>query len=214
MLHAYGPGRPPLRERVRDVLREWIADGVLAPGMRLYEQDLAVSLDMSRVPVREAIRMLEAEGYVTVHGRRIRVRALDPASVANLFDVCETLEALAARQAAEQITAEGAHRLRTVLEVGRTGLAAGECPVSNGVNMSLHEEISRLAANDVLDHTLAPLRGRVQCLLRHSGDSHRILAEHTAITEAIATGRAGRAAELAIAHLRATRTEILAALPG
>ncbi|MQY17018.1 GntR family transcriptional regulator [Nocardia macrotermitis] len=213
-LHRCGPGTPPLRARVRDVLREWIVEGRLAPGMRLYEQDVAAALGISRVPIREAVRLLESEGYVEVRGRQVRVRSLDPVSVAHLFDVCETLEALAARQAARSITPAGARRLRELLEIGRAGLAGGGRPVSDGVNMSLHEEISRLAANEVLDGVLAPLRGRVQCLLRHSDDGHRIFDEHAAITEAVATGDAERAAELAARHMRATGQEILANLPG
>jgi DNA-binding GntR family transcriptional regulator len=80
--------------------------------------------------------------------------------------------------------------------------------------MSLHEEISRLAGSEVLDGALAPLRGRVQCLLRHSDDGHRIFAEHAAITEAVATGDGVRAAELAASHMRSTGQEILAHLPG
>ncbi|WP_084531895.1 GntR family transcriptional regulator [Nocardia miyunensis] len=213
-LHRCGPGSPPLRARVRDVLREWIVEGLLSPGMRLYEQDIAAALGISRVPIREAVRLLESEGYVAVHGRQVRVRTLDPVSVAHLFDVCETLEALAARQAAQSITPAGARRLRELLEVGRAGLTGGGRPVADGVNMSLHEEISRLSGNDVLDSVLAPLRGRVQCLLRHSDDGHRIFDEHVAITEAVATGDAARAAELAATHMRATGQEILAHLPG
>ncbi|MBB5912673.1 DNA-binding GntR family transcriptional regulator [Nocardia transvalensis] len=213
-LHRCGPGLPPLRARVRDLMRDWVVDGRLAPGMRLYEQDIAAALGISRVPIREAIRMLEAEGYVTVHNRQVRVRALDPASVAHLFDVCETLEALATRQAAEAITPAGARRLRDLLEAGRAELDGGGRPVSDGVNMALHEEISRLAGNDVLDGLITPLRGRVQCLLRHSGDGHRIFGEHAAITEAVATGDAARAADLAAAHMRATRRDVLAHLPG
>ncbi|MCX4095483.1 GntR family transcriptional regulator [Nocardia sp. alder85J] len=214
MLRQCGPGMPPLRERVRDVLRDWIAIGRLTPGMRLFEQDLAGVLGISRVPVREAIRLLEAEGYVTVQGRQVRVRALEPASVAHLFDVCETLEALAARQAAEQITAAGAQRLREVLELGRARLAAGGRPISDGCNMALHEEISRLAGNEVLDNVLAPLRGRVQFLLRHGSENDRIVTEHAAITEAVTAGQPDLAAELSAAHMRATRREILAGLPG
>ncbi|MQY29315.1 GntR family transcriptional regulator [Nocardia aurantia] len=213
MLRQCGPGLPPLRERVRDVLRDWIAVGRLTPGMRLFEQDLAVALGISRVPVREAIRLLEAEGYVTVRGRQVRVRALDPASVAHLFDVCETLEALAARQAAEQITPAGALRLREVLELGRTRLATGGFPISDGGNMALHEEISRLAGNEVLDGVLAPLRGRVQFLLRHGSEHDRIETEHAAIAAAIANGDPELAAELSAAHMRATRREVLADLP-
>jgi DNA-binding GntR family transcriptional regulator len=214
LLQQCGPGLPPLRERVRDVLRDWIAIGRLTPGMRLFEQDLATALGISRVPVREAIRLLEAEGYVTVQGRQVRVRALDPTSVAHLLDVCETLEALAARQAAEQITGSGALRLREVLESGRARLAAGGFPIADGRNMALHEEISRLAGNEVLDNVLTPLRGRVQFLLRHGSENDRIVSEHAAITDAIASGDPELAAALSAAHMRATRREILAGLPG
>ena len=91
--------RPPLaavRERVREELRERIVTGVLRPGDRLVERDLAEDLGVSRVPVREAIRSLEADGFVVVQSpRRVVVRRLSRVDVEELFDVREALEVLA-----------------------------------------------------------------------------------------------------------------------
>jgi DNA-binding GntR family transcriptional regulator len=77
--------RQPLaavRQRVREELRERIIDGTLKPGDRLVERDLAEDLGVSRVPVREAIRSLESEGFlVSQSPRRVEVRQLSKVDV-------------------------------------------------------------------------------------------------------------------------------------
>jgi DNA-binding GntR family transcriptional regulator len=213
-LRASGPGTPPLRDRVRDVLRDWIVYGELAAGLRLFEQDLAGVLGVSRLPVREAIRMLEADGFLTVERRRVRVRSLDPATVTKLFDVAECLEVLAARLAAENITPAGVRVLAHILEDGRTALDSGDFAVIDRVNPALHDEISHLAGNEILDGILGPVRGRIQCLLWNSGESGRIWREHAALFDAIAAGDPARAEETARTHIHSSRQEVLAALAG
>jgi DNA-binding GntR family transcriptional regulator len=213
-LRTSGPGTPPLRERVRDVLRDWIVYGELAAGLRLFELDLAGVLGVSRLPVREAIRMLEADGFVTVESRKVRVRTLDPATVTKLFDVAECLEVLAARLAAENITPAGVRVLAHILEDGRAALDSGDFAVIDRVNPALHDEISHLAGNEILDGILGPVRGRIQCLLWNSSESGRIWREHAALFDAIAAGDPARAEETARTHIHSSRQEVLAALAG
>lgn len=90
-----------LRGWVRAEIRAQIASGALHPGSRILEREIADTLTVSRVPVREAFRLLEAEGYL-VSGKSggVRVRPLDADEVNEMFDVRVELEALAARSAA------------------------------------------------------------------------------------------------------------------
>ena len=86
-------------------LREAIDAGELRPGMRLREEDLAIRLEMSRTPLREAVRRLEAEGFFTRDSRTLVVATLDHQAVSELYAMREVLEgtvaAFAARHASE-----------------------------------------------------------------------------------------------------------------
>src|SRR5437899_11279298 len=97
-----------LRDQVCEDLRDRIISGRLAPGDRLVERDVAEEFGVSRVPVREAIRILLGEGFLTaLSPRRIVVTRHDRKDVENLFDLREALEVLAARPAAERADTTG-----------------------------------------------------------------------------------------------------------
>jgi DNA-binding GntR family transcriptional regulator len=96
---------PEQPDHVYDEIRRGIVEGRFPPGSRLVEQRLAASLDVSRTPVREALRRLEAEGLVVVERHRgAQVRGLSPEEVADLYDVRSRLEAYAAELAAQRRT--------------------------------------------------------------------------------------------------------------
>ena len=91
----------PLRETVRDTLRTRIFEGHYAPGTRLVERDLAAEFNVSRLPVREALRMLRQEGLIRDRASRgMEVSGLSAKDVEDLFDVRQSLEVLACRLAA------------------------------------------------------------------------------------------------------------------
>ena len=90
-----------------DLIREAILDGELQAGERLKEDELARRLDVSRTPIREALRRLEAEGLVEVEPQRgATVRAFDPGELDDIYRLLAVLEGYAARRAAERISAE------------------------------------------------------------------------------------------------------------
>ena len=114
----------PLRDQVRDELRRRIADGRLQPGSKMVERELAEEFGVSRVPVREALRTLETEGFVQVVPRKgVVVRHLSRRDVEELFDVREALEFLATRLATEKATNEELAALRHILAEGEEALA-------------------------------------------------------------------------------------------
>ncbi|NLD78274.1 MAG: GntR family transcriptional regulator [Acidimicrobiales bacterium] len=97
------PSTPDAYHRIR----RWIVEGRLRPGARLIEQRLAEDLDLSRTPVREALRMLQSEGLVTFEPNRgARVRELTRAHIADLYELRARLESMAAELAAVRATAE------------------------------------------------------------------------------------------------------------
>ncbi|WP_258345661.1 GntR family transcriptional regulator [Saccharopolyspora gregorii] len=204
-------GRTPLREQVRRALQDRISDGRLRPGDRLYEQEIAAEFGVSRVPVREAIRMLQSEGLVDVapNRRGVFVRSLDRAQVEELFDVREALEALAARLAASRASADDAERLGVLAERARRAWAGGDVDAMSAANTEFHDRIVALSGNALLASVLEPLHGRLAWLFRLNLEPERVCREHDELHAAIAGGDSDRAAELALGHVRASRTMVL-----
>ena len=100
VVQSIGAADRPLSMQIYESLREAIIEGRIAPGTRLREQALADEFDVSRVPLREAIPQLEAEGFVrTLPRRGTVVTHLTMRDIHDLFDIRESLEALAARLA-------------------------------------------------------------------------------------------------------------------
>ncbi|MCM2388160.1 GntR family transcriptional regulator [Streptomyces albipurpureus] len=196
----------PLRDRVRDELRRRIIDDVYPPGTRLVENELASQLGVSRVPVREAMRALESEGFVkTVPRRGAVVVELSAQDVEELFDVREALEVLACQQAATRATKADLRRVGTTLARARKALASGDRLALGRANEAFHDEILKLSHNDLLQNVLHPLQGRLHWLLRQTGDPYDLIEEHTALFEAISSGSADLAAEHARQHARLNR---------
>jgi DNA-binding GntR family transcriptional regulator len=204
----------PLRDVIREKLRVRIAEGMWTPGTRLVERDLAEEFGVSRVPVREALRALEGEGFVELLPRRgAVVRNLTRSVVADLFDIRQVLEALAARLVAERIDDEGLAELGAVVEDGRRAVDADDHAWAGAANTAFHETLLRLAGNDSLRALLEPLTGRLRWLFRQSTDLRRVQAEHEQLLAALAMRDAELAAAVALAHVRASRHMVLDCMP-
>ncbi|MEU4254509.1 GntR family transcriptional regulator [Amycolatopsis sp. NPDC026612] len=210
--------RQPLaatRQRVREELRERILTGRLRPGDRLVERELAEDLGVSRVPVREAIRSLEAEGFLVVQSpRRVVVRQLARVDVEELFDVREALEGLAAGLAAERAGAAELKRLDRVLADAARATARGDAARITVLNSRFHDEIVAIAGNALLSTMLQPLEGRLRWLTSQNEHWAELLDEHRRLREAIASGDADRAKASAVEHVRVNREVTLRSLFG
>jgi DNA-binding GntR family transcriptional regulator len=209
-------GAGPLRERVRDELRARIADGRVEPGQRLYEKAIAEELGVSRIPVREAIRMLESEGMVSVLPRRggVLVRRLDRADVEDLFDVREALEVLAARRAAERADVAGLATLTRLLDTARRAHADGDAAAVDVANTAFHEQIYRIGRNRLVPEMLGPLTGRLRWLFQQNVEHERVLADHERLHRAVVDRDPDLAAAVALEHIRASRRMVLQMLGG
>jgi DNA-binding GntR family transcriptional regulator len=208
-LRTHGVG--PLRDRVRDELRARIAEGRVEPGQRLYEKAIAEELGVSRIPVREAIRMLESEGMVSVLPRRggVLVRQLDREDVEDLFDVREALEVLAARRAAGRADQAGLDALGRLLDTARRAHAAGDAEAVDAANTEFHEQVYRLGRNRLIPEMLGPLTGRLRWLFRQNIEHVRVLADHERLHRALADHDPDLAAAVALEHIRASRRMVL-----
>ncbi|EQD82485.1 GntR family transcriptional regulator [Saccharopolyspora erythraea NRRL 2338] len=203
--------RVPLRDQVRDALQARIADGRLRPGDRLFEQDIAAEFGISRVPVREAIRMLQSEGFVEVMPRRrgVFVRGLDRHQAEELFEVREALEVFAARLAAQRGETAGVRRMAELADQARKAHEAGDIETMSTANAAFHDQLVTLAGNDLLASILEPLHGRLAWMFRLNMEPERVCGEHEELHAAIAAGDAERAADVAKRHVHSSRKMVL-----
>jgi DNA-binding GntR family transcriptional regulator len=192
----------PLRETVRDTLRSRIFEGHYAPGTRLVERDLAAEFSVSRLPVREALRMLRQEGLISDRGARgAEVSTLSPKDVEDLFDVRQSLEVLACRLAAKRATADDLAYLEGLLDDAEGFLAKGSVMEAHRSNSEFHDAITGIADNNFLKSALEPLQGRMHWLFRHVSDLPELIREHRELYAAIASGDPDRAAAQSASHI-------------
>jgi DNA-binding GntR family transcriptional regulator len=213
-IQTIGDTHRPLRDKVVDELRRRIIDGVYQPGDRLTEERLADDFGVSRNPVREAIRMLEAEGFLAAVPRRGAVVAsMSIRDVENLFDVRASLEVLAARLAAERAGPAGTAALDRLLAAARTTRGAADLAE---LNTRFHATVCALSGNLLLTGLMESLHGRLQWVYRRSAEERAPAswAEHDELAAAIRAGDADAAGAAAHAHVLAARRTALALTTG
>lgn len=182
-----------------------IREGRLSPGDRLRETDLAARFGVSRTPVREAIRQLEADGLVT-HLPRIgaTVRKLDYSEVMELYEMRSVLECTAARMAAR---AASDVEIAEIAAISDELAKAGKGIEASRLNRQFHRALLEAAKNRFLIKSMLALQKAMLILGRTTlADEERFenaIAEHTAILDAL-RARDGDAAQIAMhAHITA-----------
>lgn len=188
----------PLRDLVADTLRDRIASGILAPGSRVREESLAAELGVSRIPVREALQRLEAEGFIALTPRRGATVAVP--SVSRVFDLLEirtTLEVLAAVLAARHAGGDYVNELTATVKEGTSAAENGEFKRLPALIERFHDLVARASGNSELVELLKSIRGRVRWMFEHDleGRSPASWAGHAQILEAILAADEAAASE-------------------
>ena len=189
-------------ERVTRLLRGEILDGVRKPGDRLVERELAGALDVSRVPVREALKALVADGLVTLRPRSWAVvREFTDSDIADLNEVRVAFEPLTFRLAAERRTREGLDRLRQTLDQQLAAARAGNAVIARRKAADFHEIVTELASNELLVEIERPLRSRMRWLMAQHDDLIAVAGQHLELYTAIENRDVAEAERLAADHL-------------
>ncbi|WP_338695450.1 GntR family transcriptional regulator [Streptomyces sp. Q6] len=192
-----------VRERVLGTLRQDIIGGRLRPGDRLVERELADRFGVSRVPVREAIRALLAEGFVTFETpRRAVVRTLTRTDVTELFELREALEVYAAGLAAERATRDDLAHLEELLDLAARATRGDDAETITDINTRFHDRLLAMAGNGLLSTVMQPVDGRLRWMTRRNEEWPQQLAEHRELYDAVAAGDPERARAVALAHVR------------
>ena len=215
---AAGPiDRPALHRQVADALRALIVEGVLQPGARLNERVLCEHLHVSRTPLREACKVLAAEGLIQLlPNRGAVVSALSRDVVADAFELMAALEALNGRLAAERATAAEIAQVAQLTRRMKAAFADEDLPAYYRINQQIHELIAAAARNSVLADTYRTLNARLQAL-RFRSNLNRAkwktaMAEHERIARALAARDGDELARLLGAHVAHKRDIVLAQL--
>ena len=195
-------------DAVYQALRHGILHGDLAPGARLRSDALANELCVSRTPVREALRKLEAEGLVAHLGSGLIVRALSEQDLTELFYVREALEGMAARLAAENATQSEIAEIRELLEDMETMCQRGDLGALRRLTGEFHQSVCRASHNNRLLQSLQTLLDHVRQIqtstLYNEGRPAQALQEHRDLLAAIEARDGHRAETLAREHRRKT----------
>ena len=212
-----GPiARRALYQEVAERLRRLIYRGELAAGAWVDEQALAGRFGTSRTPLREALKVLHAEGLVRLDPRRGSFVAgeLTPADLDDLFPVMALLEGRCAYEAVRKATPADVARLEAIHARLEALAAGGDVDGYYESNYSFHETIQELARNPWLSRIVSELRRFLRLLrgrqLRVPGRLRASLSEHRQVMQALRRGDAEGAEKVMRAHLLSQRAALAA----
>jgi DNA-binding GntR family transcriptional regulator len=200
------PFRGTRAESLRQQLADEIVRGEIAPGTALEEVGLARRFNVSRTPVREALRLLAANGLVEVRPHRAAVVARPShETLIGMFEVMAELEALCAGYAAERMTAPERRAMEEEHEKLRVLIQSGDPQRYHEVNEAFHATIYAGAHNDYLTELTLMTRARVRpfrrAQFRIRGRLAKSHLEHDRVVQAILRGERVMAAQTMYAHI-------------
>lgn len=209
------PTEPPilLQEHAYISLRDAIIKGELKPGERVYESALAERLGISRSPVREAVRRLQHDGLFDVRPRRgIYVTPISLEEFEDVYRIRASLEAVAARFAAERRTEQELKHMELALEKTPSADTADQLQVVEHAQ-AFHALILEAARSPRLSSLLAQIHFRVSQFrtlsLRGPGRRVRAAQEHAHLFEAIREGDPDKAEAEMRLHIESASSALL-----
>jgi DNA-binding GntR family transcriptional regulator len=214
MAEVIAISRGALHDQVVARLRTMLVEGHIAPGAKLNERTLCEDLSVSRTPLREAIKLLAAEGLVDLHPNRGAVAVkLTQADVLNTFDLLATLEGMSGELAAQRIAESQLSELQALHYEMMACFARQDLSGYYRINSRIHTGISEAANNPVLARTYRSVNARVQSLrFRTNQDNvkwRRAIKEHELMLEALTARDAPGLRALLIQHLKNKRDTVL-----
>lgn len=208
---------PRLGDQVYSHLIEAIATNALPEGSRIQEDDLAEQMGVSKTPIREALRRLEAEGFIVANSHRTpEVRRLDREDIIELYSVREYLERLAIRATTELADPRILAALEAIQRSAEEDLASGlsvDINRSVSYNQKFHHLILEGAGNRRLQRMYGLIAVDIRRLayrsIRVAGRQREAVAQHRTILEAVKKGDANMAESLITQHVRTAKQDVL-----
>lgn len=203
-----------LREKVFLQLEEDIINGKYTEGQKLTENMLAQNLQVSRTPIREAIRQLELEGLVvTIPNKAVVVTGVTKEDIEDIYEIRISIEGLAARRAADNITEEELTSLKEIMDLQEFYTMKQDMKQLVKVDGDFHETIFRASGSKTLKHILSTFHHNLKKARSDSfGRMERaqsVLEEHMDIYQALKNRDSIRAEHSMIIHVKNARNRLL-----
>ena len=206
-----------LHTQVANRLRQMLVEGRITPGAKLNERELCALLRVSRTPLREALKMLAAEGLVQLLPNRGAIAvALSHDDIQNTFEVMAGLEGQSGELAAQRINDAELREIKALHFEMLAAYTRADLPAYYRLNAQIHTAINLAAKNTVLTATYRQLNARLQALRFRSnqdGDKWQsAVREHEAMIVALENRDALALRAVLIAHLNHKRDVVMAQL--
>jgi len=192
-----------LKEQVYEYLREQMRRGEILPGSAIDMEETSTKLGVSKTPLRDALRQLETEDFVTILPRRmVVVNSLDENDVRNYYEIIGALESTALLKAFDRLRATDIGAMQALNDGMKRAIEANDFDAYYEKNLAFHNTFLNLSGNESLVKTVNNLKKRLYDFPRVSGfvkewEESSIL-EHQALIDLIRTGRSQAAAN----HIR------------
>ncbi|UIJ73001.1 GntR family transcriptional regulator [Aurantimonas sp. HBX-1] len=201
-------------DQITASIRSAIVEGTLPPGEVLRQDELAARFGFSRMPIRDALRQLEAEGLVAIHPTKgAQVARLDAVELLEIFGMRVILEVGALRLSCSNLDAprlEAAARLLS--QMSRGADAASLCDLNRAFHATLYEPCGNARLLSQIDLYLRAADRYVRILLSAMDYQPQSHADHQAILDACCNGDAETAADALRQHLTHGSARLLSAL--
>ncbi len=206
-----------MAEVVYRILKDSIVNGDLKPGQRLVEQKLSDKMQVSRVPVREAIKRLEQYGFVQrLPVRGIIVKKISEEDIHEAFGIRAALESYAAAEACDHVSDEVIAALESIIDESSRALEIGDLAKVMELNIRFHEMIYRSAKSEMLNKLInmfVDYISRYRRPLLSSQSNARVSLEgHKAMVEAMRRGDKENVERIVKSHILQGKNFILKAM--
>jgi len=203
-----------LHDQVAARLRTLLIEGRIAPGAKLNERELSELLRVSRTPLREAIKLLAAEGLVDLLPNRGAVAVkLTETDILNTFEVLAGLEAMSGEFAAERITDDELTHIRAMHFEMLAAFTRRDLSNYYRLNALIHAAINDAAKNPVLTVTYKGINARVQSLRFRTNQNEakwkRAVQEHETMVQALAAHDGAAMRKVLVEHLINKRNTVI-----
>jgi len=206
------------RQRLHDTvvghLRDLIVEAVLAPGVKLNERELCETLGISRTPLREALKVLAAEGLIELSPNRgASVSTMTETEIRETFEFMSGLEAMSGELACERISPAELEELKALHHTMLACKAQRDLPGYYARNQEIHDKINEAARNSALRQTYISVNRRLQALRFRSNFQipkwDRAVHDHGEMLEALEARDGKRLSAILRQHLLDKRDAVL-----
>lgn len=206
-----------LHEQVAATLRQMLVEGLIPPGAKLNERELCEELNISRTPLREAIKMLAVEGLVELLPNRGSVAIeLSAADVRHTFEVMAGLEGLSGELAAQRITESELDEIKALHYEMMAAYTRRDLSAYYQLNAAIHRAINQAAKNPVLTATYNQVNARLQALrFRSNQDGEKwqhAVDEHAAMIDALSARDPEALRRVLMSHLSNKKMVVMSQL--